>query len=157
MSREAATVLAQVRGDRAQLEKHFEALESVAIDADTDERTLAWVAWAAHHAYTAIESILERCSRFAGAPVPAGPASHRELLELAALDVPGARPALLRSAVADHLRELRTFRHFVRHGYGVELDWERMEFVRRRTLAAREELGRDLDGVEGWLGAMGQE
>ena len=65
--------------------------------AEDSEAQRALVAVRIHRYYTAVETTLERIERtFAAAPT--GPDWHRELLEGAALELPGVRPAILSSA-----------------------------------------------------------
>jgi hypothetical protein len=51
---------------------------------------------------------------------------HTELLRRMMLDISGVRPALLSAENADLLNELRAFRHFFRHAYGLRLDFSRV-------------------------------
>ncbi|MEN9800713.1 MAG: hypothetical protein RL653_4410 [Pseudomonadota bacterium] len=96
---------------------------------------------ALHHAYGSIESALARISRHVEGEEPSGGHWHQELLEAAALDIPGIRPALLSGESLVALRELLASRHFFRHGYAVTLD------------AARLVLG-DFAAVDRWLAAV---
>jgi hypothetical protein len=47
---------------------------------------------------------------------------HSELIDRMTLDVAGVRPPLLSNETAQLLHRLRSFRHFFRHAYRVELD-----------------------------------
>jgi hypothetical protein len=52
---------------------------------------------------------------------------HERLLGRLALDLPGIRPAFVPSAAVGSLRELKGFRHVVRHAYDLSLRTERLE------------------------------
>ncbi len=47
---------------------------------------------------------------------------HSELIDRMTLDITGVRPPLLSNSTAQLLHRLRSFRHFFRHAYRVELD-----------------------------------
>jgi hypothetical protein len=47
---------------------------------------------------------------------------HSELIDRMTLDVAGVRPPLFSNETAQLLHRLRSFRHFFRHAYRVELD-----------------------------------
>lgn len=124
------------------------------LDEDASPGELARAAWNLHHAYTALEAILERVLRLVDGVIPEGPASLVELLELATLEVEGLRPALLGVDARARLHELRSFRHFARHGYAVELDAARLSALAATAAALRPLLARDLDRLDAWLGAL---
>lgn len=83
-----------------------------------------------HHLYTGIEAALARLAVGLEGSEPTGADSHRRLLALSALEVPGVRPAWFDAAQLDTLRELLGFRHLFRHGYGA-----RYRAARLRELA----------------------
>ncbi len=80
------------------------------------------VAASLHHYYSAIEALVERAMRAFGHSLPSGARWHVELLELAALEVEGVRPALFGPTAGTALLELLAFRHFFRHAYAVSWD-----------------------------------
>ncbi len=142
---------AQLRGDRAAWEARLDDLAGVALEGSVLPGELARAAWDLHHAYTALEAVLERVLRLVDGVIPEGPASH---VELAALEVEGLRPALFGADAKPGLHELRSFRHFVRHGYAVELDAARLRALAATAAALRPLLARDLDRLDAWLGAL---
>ncbi len=77
--------------------------------------------------YTGIENFLKRLSRFHGVELPAGETWHLELFER--FRHPGQPPllALFDEALARQLGPFRRFRHVVHHGYGFQLEWDRMQ------------------------------
>lgn len=85
------------------------------------------VAASLHHYYGALESLTERAMRAFGHALPSGSRWHKELLDLATLELEGTRPALFGRASHDALVELLSFRHFFRHAYAVAWDPARLE------------------------------
>ena len=76
--------------------------------------------------YTGVENILKRISCCYGIPMPVGDDWHVELFgrfcEPGVQGLPVIFDAELKKAIAKY----RQFRHVVRHGYAMQLDWERM-------------------------------
>ena len=76
--------------------------------------------------YTGIENILKRISRCYGAPMPTGDDWHVELFgrfcEPGFQGLPVMFDAEQKAAIAKY----RQFRHVIRHGYAMQLDWDRM-------------------------------
>lgn len=143
---------AQNRADAESLARQVDRLRAASHDADPG--TAAQIAWALHHAYTAIEAILERTARVVEGGLPSGPDWHAELLSSAGLELAGIRPAILSPGVVAVLHELRRFRHFARHGYGMDFDWSRLETNRTAILAHHAALVADLLAFDDWLSAV---
>jgi hypothetical protein len=101
-----------------------------------DGRALAYLAVQLHRYYTSLESALERIERVFGSG-PSGGDWHVELLNGAALDVPGVRPPILDPRLISPLREVLRFRHFFRHAYAVELDAAKLARVGEIVSAAQ--------------------
>jgi hypothetical protein len=76
---------------------------------------------------------------------------HSELIDRMTLDVAGVRPALLSDETAQLLHRLRSFRHFFRHAYRVELDEGE---VRQNLERLREVHPRLLTDVERFLAQL---
>jgi hypothetical protein len=146
-------MLAEIAHERAALERIVDDLAIYAPRLPTDERPLlAVVAVDLHDYFTALESIFERIARAIDRDVPTGPESHRELVDRMATELEPLRPALLSEAQRSHLHELRSFRHFFRHGYGVPLDGAKLHTHARRVLADHDALSRALDDFREFLG-----
>lgn len=88
----------------------------------TDWQAQGNLALRLQHFYGCIEDMAYRVSVQVNGEVPAGPGGHKALLERTAIDVPGKRRALWRTAALEDLDDLRKFRHFVRTNYAVDLD-----------------------------------
>jgi len=76
--------------------------------------------------YNGIENILKRISRFYAVPLPHGDMWHVELFKRFCEPSYQSLPALFESTLSSDLAPYRKFRHVVHHGYGFELDWDRM-------------------------------
>ncbi len=139
----------QISADRTLFTVH--ATRLAALGPLTDEGKTAVAAWALHHAYTAIEAILERVARELEGGVPAGPEWHRDLLSGAAVDVDGVRPPVFTASVVAALHELRAFRHFSRHGYGAPFDPARVTHVAATLATLAAPVGRELQAFDGFL------
>lgn len=79
-----------------------------------------------HHFFTAIETTLKRFMMTLEGSVPTVADSHAHLLAVAALEIPGTRPALISAEHAAVLRELLAFRHLFRQGYAANYRVERL-------------------------------
>ncbi len=117
----------------------------------------AVVALALHHAYVALESLIERAIHFFDEGVPSGSASHRALLHRAGLEVPDLRPALLSAGALSPARELLKFRHFLHHDYGAELETAPLARLQEQAARLAAVLPADLDALDAWLGALAAE
>jgi hypothetical protein len=106
---------ADIRSDVAAMSRQLDVLAATPIEVDSPPAVLALAAWALHHAYTALESALERVARALEGGLPSGPDWHRDLLQGAFREVPNVRPAVLDPAIAHAMHDLRGFRHVVRH------------------------------------------
>jgi hypothetical protein len=76
--------------------------------------------------YSGIENILKRISRYHNVPLPLGEMWHVELFRRFCEPSFSSLPVLFDKALSDDLAPYRKFRHVVLHGYGFQLDWERM-------------------------------
>jgi len=90
---------------------------------------LALIAIDLHSYYTKLESLLERILVSFEGQSPRGEAGHAGLLRVAALAIPGVRPAIFGESVREALDELRKFRHFFRHAYALDLRADKLERV----------------------------
>lgn len=90
---------------------------------------LALLAIDLHSYYTKLESLLERVLVSFEGHAPRGESGHAGLLRVAALAVPGIRPAIFGQGVRDALDELRKFRHFFPHAYALDLRADKLDRV----------------------------
>lgn len=76
--------------------------------------------------YGGIENILKRISLFEGVLLPSGDMWHIELFGRFCSPSLNPLPALFDQSLATALAAYRKFRHVVHHGYGFQLEWDRM-------------------------------
>jgi hypothetical protein len=76
--------------------------------------------------YSGIENILKRLSRFHRVELPAGENWHLDLFKRFCLLAQPPLPLLFDEALARRLGPFRRFRHVVHHGYGFQIEWDRM-------------------------------
>jgi hypothetical protein len=79
-----------------------------------------------HSFYNGIENILRLIIKFYDTKLPNDIKWHMELLEKAFISNEN-RKEIFNIELQQPLDEYLKFRHFVRHSYGFQLDWERME------------------------------
>jgi hypothetical protein len=104
-------------------------IESLQTDLGSRKPTTREVAAAAAFLadfYTGVENILKRISRCYGIPLPAGEDWHVELFNR--FCEPGFQglPIIFDANDKRLFGRYRSFRHVIRHGYAMQLDWERM-------------------------------
>lgn len=76
--------------------------------------------------YSGIENILKRTSRFYNVALPLGDMWHIDLFRRFCEPSLPPLPVLFDDFLSSALAPYRKFRHVVYHGYGFQLDWERM-------------------------------
>ena len=79
-----------------------------------------------HSFYNGLESIFEIIAKNIDNSVPTGNKSHQELLHQMASEN-NVRNEILNEELYIKLREYATFRHFYRHAYSFQLNWEKMK------------------------------
>jgi hypothetical protein len=79
-----------------------------------------------HSFYNGIENILKLIFKFYNNKLPNDIKWHMDLLEMAFISNEN-RKIIFRNELQKTLEEHLKFRHFVRHSYGFQLEWERME------------------------------
>lgn len=85
------------------------------------------VAYQLHNLYGAIEELCQIVAKTFENNITDSSRWHSHLLNRMGLLIPGIRPALLASDTIQKLHYLRTFRHFFRHAYGIDLDSQKVE------------------------------
>ena len=78
-----------------------------------------------HSFYNGLENIFEIIAKNIDGNVPNGNKSHQELLHQMASEN-SKRNEILNEELYLKLREYATFRHFYRHAYSFQLNWEKM-------------------------------
>lgn len=78
-----------------------------------------------HSFYNGIENIFEIIAKHIDEEVPTGNKSHQELLHQMASEN-SKRKEIISEELYMKLREYATFRHFYRHAYSFQMNWEKM-------------------------------
>jgi hypothetical protein len=112
---------------------------------------LVFAAMAIHGWYTGLEAMLTRIVHDLDGRAPPPERHARELLAAAMREVPGIRPPILPRLIEPGLLALLTYRHFVRHGYGADLDPGRLEAEARRLIHLEPIVSNALDTFDGFL------
>lgn len=79
-----------------------------------------------HSFYNGIENIFEIIAKNIDGNVPSGNKSHQELLHQMASENE-KRNEIINENLYYKLREYATFRHFYRHAYSFQLNWDKMK------------------------------
>ena len=79
-----------------------------------------------HSFYNGLENIFEIIAKNIDGNVPNGNKSHQELLHQMASEN-SMRNEIINEELYLKLREYATFRHFYRHAYSFQLNWEKMK------------------------------
>ncbi len=79
-----------------------------------------------HSFYNELENIFETIAKNIDNNVPIGNKSHQELLHQMASENEN-RAEIINEELYLKLREYATFRHFYRHAYSFQLNWEKMK------------------------------
>lgn len=123
MEREqVAGLTAELTAQLRLIERVYQRLDNrVSLGLDTPAQ-LDSVAYQIHNLYCAVEDLLKLLAHAFENRIGAGSEWHRTLLLRLSQPVQGVRPAFLSEETFDVLNRLRGFRHFVRHGYGAEIE-----------------------------------
>ncbi len=125
----AEELRAEIAVEFAALRQVANELEALRIDVAGREPTVrektAAAAFLAQF-YSGLENILKRLSQFHGVPLPAGENWHFDLFKRFCRPGHPPLPVLFDDALARQLGPFRRFRHVVHHGYGFQIEWDRM-------------------------------
>jgi hypothetical protein len=84
-----------------------------------------------HSFYNGIENILVLIFKYYNEQLPKSNKWHMELLDRAFISEEN-RKQIFNNEIQETLEEYLKFRHFIRHAYGFQLEWERMEELIKR-------------------------
>lgn len=76
--------------------------------------------------YNGIENVLKRIYQYYNVPIPRGNDWHREIVKAISEPPQKGLPLLIDKELFAKLTPFRKFRHVVYHGYGFQLEWDRM-------------------------------
>jgi hypothetical protein len=122
-------IKAKITFEISQIEKLFDSgkpLFDVCTIKTPDFIEMSAVALLLHSFYNGLENILLLIFKHYNKPLPTGIKWHIELLEQAFISNEGGK-SIFRIELQEPLDKYLKFRHFIRHSYGFQLEWERME------------------------------
>lgn len=82
--------------------------------------------------YTAIEDLFKQIAKSFENHIEKTDKFHTELLLRMNTEIPKVRPAIISKESLSILDKIRSFRHFVRHAYNVELNKEELKLIQSR-------------------------
>lgn len=139
------TLEAEVKAQMANIDQVYELLRQRT--AEMSDEVPAYVESAAyqlHNLYSAIEDLLLIVAKAFENRVSDLSRWHMALIQRMALEIRETRPALLSAESVALLNELRAFRHFFRHAYGVPIQPQRVVENTERAWQLRPLLARDV-------------
>jgi len=111
---------------KERIEAEYEAIEKTLASLpqkllyQLSELELAGIAILLHNFYNGIENILKQVFQKRSLTLPVGTSWHQDLITLA------VKENILSESLAIEIKRYMSFRHFVAHGYAVNLDPERL-------------------------------
>jgi uncharacterized protein YutE (UPF0331/DUF86 family) len=103
------------------------------------------VAYQIHNLYNAIEDLLKIIANHFENNISNTSQWHSLLLQRMKQEIPSIRPALLSEQTFSILNGLRGFRHFFRHAYGVDIEYEQLKINLDKSLRLLSLLEEDIN------------
>lgn len=97
-----------------------------------------------HSFYNGLENIFEVIAKNIDKDIPTGNKSHQELLHQMASENAN-RSEVINEEIYLSLREYATFRHFYRHAYSFQLNWEKMKPLVKNLMSVWNEVKLSLE------------
>jgi len=110
----------EVEAEKEHISKTLEALNKAIKREKTTIIELAAIATFLQNAYNGIENLIKRILKFKGISIPSSESWHKDLLDLSVSN------KIITLELSNRLNEYRAFRHFFIHGYGINLDKEKL-------------------------------
>lgn len=107
--------------------------------------------------YSATEDLLKQIAKAFENHVEDLSQYHRGLLMRLSTDIPNIRPRVLSEGSYAFLDKVRAFRHFVRHGYGCELDPTQLKQLQGQIIANYSALEKDFNDFRSYVYKLAQE
>ena len=102
------------------------------------------IAYQIHNLYSATEDLLKIVATCFENHIADTRQWHTALLNRMTVPIPGIRPAFISSETAALLNSLRGFRHFFRHAYGTNIDYEQLKVNLDRARKIYRNLEKDI-------------
>lgn len=147
MDKNALTVLqTDIQGQMDLINKIFAKLEERAIELTPDKPAIMEsVAYQIHNLYNAVEDLLKIVAAHFENQITETARWHSALLQRMTQDIPGMRPRLLSESSYLNLNNMRGFRHFFRHAYGVNIDYDQLAMNLDKARLLRPSLTQDVE------------
>ncbi|MDI6735824.1 MAG: hypothetical protein QME42_06480 [bacterium] len=109
-----------------QIDKIYEEIKEREKGAKRNKARLESLGYKLHNLYCAFEDLFKIVARHFENQIRDISKYHKEMLQRMSLAIEGVRPALISDESYRELNELRAFRHFFRHAYSYELNYEKI-------------------------------
>jgi hypothetical protein len=103
------------------------------------------IAYQIHNLYGATEDLLKIVASYYENNITDTAQWHSALLRRMSQNIPEVRPFLISASTYEILNSLTGFRHFFRHAYGVEIEYEQLKINLFKALALLPNLENDID------------
>ncbi|MFX0141866.1 MAG: hypothetical protein ACFFDN_49980 [Candidatus Hodarchaeota archaeon] len=110
----------EIKAEKESITKTLRAIEKAIKRQETTIIELAAIATFLQNAYNGMENILKRALVFINVSIPSSASWHKDLLDLS------VNNKIISFELSNRLDEYRAFRHFSIHGYGINLDKEKL-------------------------------
>ncbi|MEZ4592116.1 MAG: hypothetical protein R3D55_13385 [Chloroflexota bacterium] len=129
MKPEIEILINTIRDDLGDVEQVVKRTETIYIQAISSNNFAYYDALALnlHGFYMGIERIFEDIARTIEKHLPNNEKWHRALLQQMSLEIPSTRPPVIQKQTSNCLDEYLRFRHFVRHGYTLNFQANRVK------------------------------
>ena len=109
-----------------------------------DDVILESIAYQIHNLYCTVEDLLKIVASCFENNMSSTSQWHSLLLQRMTMEIPGIRPALLSTNSYTILNSMRGFRHFFRHAYASNIDYEQLTVNLHRALELKTHLDHDV-------------
>ncbi len=130
------------------LYEEYEPLLEKIKDREPDFIEIGSLAMMLHSFYNGIENIFSRIARKIDKQMPVGMDWHKELLEIMSKRTKKRKYVVISESRCEELKEYLGFRHFSRHAYAFDLDWNLMKDLVLRSDEVREKV---LDEIKSFI------
>jgi uncharacterized protein YutE (UPF0331/DUF86 family) len=110
----------EVEAEKEYMSKTLKGLNKAIKRKKTTIIELAAIATFLQNAYNGMENLIKRTLKFKGISIPSSESWHKDLLDLS------VNNEIISLELSNRLNEYRAFRHFFIHGYGINLDKEKL-------------------------------
>lgn len=146
---------AEVEAQVKEIDKIYEEIKDREKGAKRNKARIESLGYKLHNLYCAFEDLFKIVARYFENQIRDISKYHKEMLKKMSLAIEGVRPALISDESYRELDELRAFRHFFRHAYSYELNYEKimipLSSAYRLKEVYKEDISRFLNTVNKWV------